>query len=221
MPGDWKALPGWERKKGREGVDFATQPVALVKSNTLGTLWRCDRFSEGGWKSFQRQGIERILSDPEFDESTVLDTLELLSGIDCGDGPSLHLYRRIGLAGIEEIIRFAVVFHRYWIGHWSESQFRLGLILRELLTNAVRHGNQCRAEGRVDLHLLWCPTRNRILLCCGDEGTGFDLSGKLGESHKEAELRTGHRGLVILDEYSEKVRIENGKVMVWYQPANE
>ncbi len=77
-------------------------------------------------------------------------------------------------------------------------QFRAKLIFTELVGNAVRH-----AQGPVDLQLRCVD--DKALLHVFDRGTGFALTPSLPESP----MAEGGRGLFLVQEFAEKVRVHS------------
>lgn len=83
----------------------------------------------------------------------------------------------------------------------TDDWYGVELLLREALTNAVRHGGDSRADTRVRCEVRVSPTK--ATLTVEDEGPGFDWRRAL---HKETpETATGGRGLKIYELYADRV----------------
>ena len=85
----------------------------------------------------------------------------------------------------------------------SDAGFGIELVARELLNNAVLHGNRLRAEERAVLELR--IGRRWITLRVADTGQGFDWRSARRRTHAALEATHG-RGLIIAGEYGAGVR---------------
>lgn len=85
------------------------------------------------------------------------------------------------------------------------------IVYREILTNAILHGNKgCdNKEVKVCLHIL--PNKNIIKLEVEDEGNGFDFEQTLNYINNEGDLRERHRGLYIIKSLSSGFSIDRNK----------
>ena len=81
----------------------------------------------------------------------------------------------------------------------EEHLFPINLVIREALTNAVRHGNRLDPEKKVKFFLK-IERKKRIRIIVEDQGEGFDWQ-KAGESPPMANDDHG-RGLAIMANYS-------------------
>jgi len=84
----------------------------------------------------------------------------------------------------------------------SAAGFGIELVARELLNNAVLHGNRLRAEKRAVLELR--IGRRWIALRVADTGQGFDWRSARRQSHAALDATHG-RGLIIAGEYGAAV----------------
>lgn len=74
--------------------------------------------------------------------------------------------------------------------------FSINLTLRELLNNAVEHGNRFNTDKKITCEV--CLTDSIIEIKVADEGEGFTLDG-IGDEDYPADLAdTRHRGLKII-----------------------
>lgn len=80
----------------------------------------------------------------------------------------------------------------------NPGHFPLNLLLREGLTNAVRHGNKCDPEKLVRFSVLL--EKSYIRFTIEDQGAGFDWQN-MDISIRKPDLETG-RGLWIIREYA-------------------
>jgi serine/threonine-protein kinase RsbW len=110
---------------------------------------------------------------------------------------------RISLpACLEAVDRFCAdlgVMLRPWVP--DRERPAIELLLREALTNAVRHGNGSAAEGRVHCEIAALEGGMRIRVA--DDGEGFDWRQRLG-SGQEPLAETGC-GLPMLNSYANQV----------------
>ena len=96
----------------------------------------------------------------------------------------------------------------------EQTVFYLNLILRELMLNAIEHGNQENYDKIVEiifsLHLL-----DKIcILSIKDEGDGFDWKAFSKKIGNEDILRNRHRGILIVENLAEKIKINKNKISV-------
>ncbi len=82
--------------------------------------------------------------------------------------------------------------------------FEYNLIIRELLTNAVKHGNRFDINKTVKLTVYTDPLEGYFGFAVLDEGEGFDYNTRLKEV-REDELRVNQRGLFLINEFSHLV----------------
>lgn len=82
--------------------------------------------------------------------------------------------------------------------------FQYNLILRELLTNAVKHGNKMDFNKCILLTIYSNKKENIFGFAVKDQGTGFDFFEKL-KSIKNDELRINQRGLFLIREFCSNI----------------
>ena len=80
----------------------------------------------------------------------------------------------------------------------NPKHFPLNLLIREGLTNAVKHGNKCDPEQLVRFSVLL--EKSSISFTIEDQGAGFDWQN-MEVSIRKPDLETG-RGLWIIREYA-------------------
>jgi serine/threonine-protein kinase RsbW len=84
---------------------------------------------------------------------------------------------------------------------------------REILTNAVRHGNKNDESKTVYVsYYLWKDHMFRLII--EDEGTGFDYFSYLQKIKQEDELRVQHRGIFLIDSFAHKIIPEGNKISI-------
>ena len=98
--------------------------------------------------------------------------------------------------------------------------FACMLLLRELLTNAIAHGQSDASPPLVGFCCQLFKESGIMRLVVQDWGPGFDLEAKLREMNREPDLRSRHRGLLIMNTLSEKVAVSPGRVEVICRPGN-
>lgn len=88
-------------------------------------------------------------------------------------------------------------------------RFDLILAARELLTNALFHGNAERPEAEIHLRCAVDPRTHRLELLVCDEGAGFDLARHRGP---EDPLSERGRGIPFIRAIGGELRVEAGEV---------
>lgn len=99
-------------------------------------------------------------------------------------------------------------------GMENESLFALGLIYREILTNAIRHGNQFDQGKDIFVHFAYNPNTRVAHLNVKDEGQGFDYDNMVRVIDQDDELRQQHRGLSLLRSFCQKIASRQNRVIV-------
>ena len=113
---------------------------------------------------------------------------------------ALHLKTEIAL--LNEVLEWFDQFNHHPVPYktWRESQ----LALAELFTNAVRHAHRgLSSETPIDLEVSILPESLEIRIW--DFGPGFDLAEKLETLKQDSNLRTGGRGLLLIEMISDKI----------------
>lgn len=87
-------------------------------------------------------------------------------------------------------------------GYFTDDKFNLVLILKEILTNAIEHGNKLDESKNVFIRIT--PLEKNICITIRDEGTGFNIADTFAKQKKDLFSERG-RGLVIIYEYADKV----------------
>ncbi len=82
--------------------------------------------------------------------------------------------------------------------------FYVNLILRELLTNAVKHGNKLNPEKNVFIIIYFSHEHQKIGLLVKDEGKGFDFNEALNNCEID-DLRQQQRGLFLIKKICDKI----------------
>jgi anti-sigma regulatory factor (Ser/Thr protein kinase) len=95
--------------------------------------------------------------------------------------------------------------------HCPHLSFEVEIILREMLTNAVRHGCRFDKQRQVRFHLTLCPAYLRILVA--DSGAGFDWQRQLRK--RSPQPASNGRGLKIVQHYCNAMRFnKRGNVLL-------
>ena len=102
----------------------------------------------------------------------------------------------------------------------NESNFEVGLALREALVNAIVHGNQEDLHKHV--YVTYRSTNDgEILITIQDEGQGFDVNAVADPTAQEHLLRTSGRGIYLMTTLMDEVRFEQkGTVVHLHRLAN-
>jgi serine/threonine-protein kinase RsbW len=98
----------------------------------------------------------------------------------------------------------------------APSVFRLQLLLRETLNNAVLHGNKGDPQRQVTCQVV-CGEEPNIVIAVEDQGEGFDWRGRLEQTMNE-EAGSG-RGLSIMKLYSQEMLFNEKGNKVWIKIA--
>lgn len=87
--------------------------------------------------------------------------------------------------------------------------FRISFMLRELINNAVEHGNQFDEEKEVHVQVI--QDEEKMSFGVKDEGPGFELT--VLEQIPDQHLRVRNRGIILIREFGFEIEINNR--MVW------
>ena len=100
----------------------------------------------------------------------------------------------------------------------EQMQFRVELVARECLNNAIIHGNGERADKSVIFGL--CVGRKWVRLRVADQGAGFDWR-KVGRRQQPDEKATSGRGLAMARAYSRRMMFnrQGNQITVWIRKA--
>lgn len=90
-------------------------------------------------------------------------------------------------------------------GFASAAQFAVRLAWEEAISNAIHHGNQDRADGRIEVAYHVEP--QRLLIRVTDEGAGFDPSAVIDPTLDENLECPSGRGLLLMRAYMTRVEI--------------
>ena len=91
--------------------------------------------------------------------------------------------------------------------------FQLNLVLRELLTNAVKHGNRLDKSKHIVFVMFFNILERKLGFAVQDEGNGFDFKKHLKTIEKD-ELRINERGLFLINEFCNKIYSKNNLLIV-------
>ncbi len=95
-------------------------------------------------------------------------------------------------------------------GCGEEDEHRIMLVLSELATNAIKHGNRGDPGKKVRIRVSFEP--GRITVNVRDEGEGFDPKTLPDPRSADNLMKTGGRGVWLVKEYSDHVHYyDHGK----------
>lgn len=94
--------------------------------------------------------------------------------------------------------------------------FRISFMLREIINNAVEHGNLFDEEKEIYVKVLL--TDARLSFTVKDEGTGFTLD--VLEQIPDQHLRVRNRGILLIREFGFEIEIVDRVVLV-HMPLEE
>lgn len=104
---------------------------------------------------------------------------------------------------IPSVIRVA---RDYLAGEYDDQEANMEIVLRELIINAVKHGNN---ENREKLICITLKSNfgNSIEISVGDEGSGFNLRA-IDLKLPADSFRAGHRGLKLVNALSNSLNYD-------------
>lgn len=88
--------------------------------------------------------------------------------------------------------------------------FRVSFMLREVINNAVEHGNQF--DENKSIHIQVISTGDRIIFAVEDQGEGFVL--KIAEQIPDHHLRVRNRGIYLIREFGFDIEVAGQRVEV-------
>ena len=98
------------------------------------------------------------------------------------------------------------------LGFDEDHQQQIGMAVRELVVNAVVHGNRYNKNKKVHLDIE--RSQERLIITIGDEGQGFDLNSLPDPLAPENLLRQSGRGIMLsrafMDEFDLHPRLGGG-----------
>lgn len=89
----------------------------------------------------------------------------------------------------------------------EEVRYNIQLLASEAVTNAIEHGN--REDPTLSVKVLLKIEPDKILIEVEDEGEGFTASDVQDPTAIENLMKTGGRGLYLMETLSDKVEYEN------------
>ncbi len=92
--------------------------------------------------------------------------------------------------------------------------FRISLVLREVIANAILHGNHSDCSKSIELSMIIDHRSNRLLVHVRDEGTDCDLNQIYRVSEPEAEYPARQHGVDLIHHFSSDVKIENNRLRI-------
>jgi serine/threonine-protein kinase RsbW len=90
-------------------------------------------------------------------------------------------------------------------GFPEEELHKIGMAVRELVVNAVVHGNRYNAHKKV--HLQARMEKNRLITTVRDQGNGFDLSSVPDPLAEENLLHQSGRGLLLVRAFMDEFQM--------------
>jgi serine/threonine-protein kinase RsbW len=90
-------------------------------------------------------------------------------------------------------------------GFPEEDLHKIGMAIRELVVNAVVHGNRYNANKKV--HLRAFIEKDRLTTIVGDQGNGFDLSSVPDPLAEENLLHQSGRGLLLVRAFVDEFQL--------------
>lgn len=106
----------------------------------------------------------------------------------------------------------------------AERRAEYALAVREIINNALIHGNQEDERLMASITINIQPAAARMTVAVCDQGPGFSLPQELEQEKNDAPLRQGRRGLIAAAHYSDKIEISGNCVILlfaWQTPAGD
>ena len=121
---------------------------------------------------------------------------------------------------VPEAVRFAEAAARE-AGFPDEVSDRMLLAVGEAVANAVQHGNGNDSTRLVKLE--WLNDGEGGWLSVEDQGSGLTRDGLQNATLPTDALQTGGRGLFIIKELTDDVRLESDgrRLMLWFSPRQD
>lgn len=88
--------------------------------------------------------------------------------------------------------------------------FRVSFMLREIINNAVEHGNQF--DENKSIHIQVAQSGDRFIFAVEDQGEGFVL--KIAEQIPDHHLRVRNRGIYLIKEFGFDIEVKDQRVVV-------
>ncbi|OGV41253.1 MAG: hypothetical protein A2X46_01665 [Lentisphaerae bacterium GWF2_57_35] len=124
----------------------------------------------------------------------------------------IHSDRRAIEPAVQQTLDFA---HSMMPGHDADLLERIAATLRELVCNAVLHGNREQPDAHTVITLR--VGNERAILNVADQGSGFDLEKELAFERTASPLRNGRRGLLTAENYSDELSLTGGEVQAVFR----
>ncbi|RQD70307.1 MAG: ATP-binding protein [Tindallia sp. MSAO_Bac2] len=122
------------------------------------------------------------------------------------------------ISDFKEADYYSVLLTTYIEKHYdhitAEESFNINFALRELLNNAVEHGNHNDPEKKV--RCIVSGSENGITIIVKDEGDGFTIRDVQRQQPEQADLEIRKRGLWLLDKLGFTVEVEGNNVTAHY-----
>jgi len=93
-------------------------------------------------------------------------------------------------------------------GFHGDELEKIGLAVREVVANAVIHGNRLDASKKVVLTAM--RTEDRLELTVWDQGKGFDVASLADPLSSEVLLRGSGRGIYLARAFMDEFRVKTG-----------
>jgi anti-sigma regulatory factor (Ser/Thr protein kinase) len=94
--------------------------------------------------------------------------------------------------------------------HWGgENEFEIEMALRESLANAIRHGCKLDASKQVQC-CVTLEESGEVLIVVRDPGEGFDVTATPDPKSTDRLMRSGGRGVFLINELMDEVRYSDG-----------
>ena len=169
-------------------------------------------FKEKFIKGLCQQILDLIIQKyGQNDDMTLLCIYVQAKSADTGN----HYEFQSTYAGVDDACRWAQE-HLVpeMIPNGKDSDF-MHIAIREVLLNAVEHGNNMNPQTYVDLSFLSTPDELRINI--SDEGCGYKLNDKIAQQEELDGFQVGKRGLPLIRSIADSVEVTGGTVSLVFK----
>lgn len=204
-----------------EEIDFNEESYVLFFSDGIESEWveealsgDTEIFSPENAKGFSRKLIDRILKKHGQEDDMILLSLHVPEQFET-ETQGFNFSFLTGYEGVDEACLWASKFlNSDTTPEGHDVDFVL-LLLREILLNAVEHGNRQKPDAYVDLSLFLKPDELKIEV--SDEGPGFELDDKKKEMESYDGFQIGKRGMPLMVEMADSVEVAGGTVTLVFR----
>ena len=117
---------------------------------------------------------------------------------------------------VEPILQHLANFLGYRHGLSDESTEDLVYATREIIVNAIQHGNLCMPDKIVHILTIADDESHQITITIQDQGNGFDLSEILTHEAEASPLRERKRGIIGAAAFAQNIEVHGNQVTLQF-----